>query len=256
MNDIYINQFESFPEELIQFVINNSVLLQNYINERTPKNDVEIRCALESHHLWSDYMLMKAFHEFWDIASKYYFVGYHVTRILSYDEILLSGLLMLEYESYLNRLTKVLSENNISDGEINEAKRHITRMYSGALGERKERVCFFAPDTLLHSGNFDYLARNYGGEIAERSFENREGMENVWNVLTHIGTPVMIKFRFKLDDLYDFQHENIFVKVIQFLSAKIFMDYDFTAELGQHIKKSIPFTDILDIREIQIKEYS
>ena len=65
----------------------------------------------------------------------------------------------------------------------------------------------------------------------------------------------MVTFRFHLTDLYDFQYEMVFINMLRFLSAKMFMDYDLPIGIGQHIKKCIPPSDILAIQEIEIQEF-
>ncbi|MCM1236429.1 MAG: hypothetical protein NC489_40640 [Ruminococcus flavefaciens] len=80
-------------------------------------------------------------------------------------------------------------------------------------------------------------------------------MEKVWDVLVDIGIPVMVKFRFKLGDLYSFQNENVFMEILRFIVSKLFMDYDYPVSIGQYIKKGIPPEDILGIEKIEIGEY-
>lgn len=79
-------------------------------------------------------------------------------------------------------------------------------------------------------------------------------MEKIWDVLTGMGTPVMVKFRFKLNDLYSFQNDDVFMEILRFITSKLFMNYDYPVSIGQHIKKSIPPEDILEIQKIEIKE--
>ena len=255
MTNIYVDQFDSYPDELKECIKKYSTTIKKYINTGIERSDNAIESSLEWTSVFKDLELNKLFMEFWSIASKYFFIGYHVTRICSLAEIQKNGLLILEFENYKNRLSKVLQEHDISEEEIDYAMMRIKKMYDGYLGERKERICFFAPNSLLYSGNFDYFARNYGGEIAERAFENHKGMEKVWNTLTGIGKPVMVTFRFHLTDLYDFQYEMVFINMLRFLSAKMFMDYDLPIGIGQHIKKCIPPSDILAIQEIEIQEF-
>lgn len=121
-------------------------------------------------------------------------------------------------------------------------------------GNEKNRYAF-CTGSLLYKGNFDYIAKKYGGEIAERSFENHEGMENVWKVLANMGTPAMVKFRFRLYDLYEFLHDDVFMEILRFLTSKKYIGYDYSVGVGQHIKKSIPPEDILETKKIEIGEY-
>lgn len=255
MNEIYVEQIDTYPEEITEYIKKYSCSLQKYIHQGIPQDDFSVRCALENKYFWSDDIIQQLYKEFWNIAVKYFWVGYHVTRIQSNDEILQGGLIRLEFDSYCSRLTKVLKYNGIGEKEINYAIARVKKMYDGYLGERKERVCFFAPGSLLYKGNFDYMAKNYGGEIAERSFENHEGMENVWKVLANTGTPAMVKFRFRLNDLYEFQHDDVFMEILRFLTSKMYIGYDYSVGIGQHIKKSIPPEDILEIKKIEIREY-
>ncbi len=255
MKEIYVEQIETYPEDIVGCVINRSDYLQKYVNPKIPKDAFSVQCVLSSDVFWSENIIQQIYKEFWNIAEEYFWIGYHVTRICSDDEILQNGLVKLEFDSYWNRLSKVLKENGIVESEMSCAMARIRKMYDGYLGERKERVCFFAPGNLLYKGNFNYFARNYGGEIAERSFENHEGMEKVWDVLTGMGTPVMVKFRFKLSDLYSFQNDNVFMEILRFIASKLFMNYDYPISIGQHIKKSIPPDDILEIEKIEIREY-
>lgn len=254
MKEIYVEQIETYPEDIMECVKNRSDQLQKYVNSRTSKDAFSVQCALSSDFFWSENIIQQVYKEFWDIAEKYFWIGYHVTRICSDDEILQHGLVKLEFSSYCSRLSKVLRENGIVESDIGYAMARIRKMYDGYLGGRKERVCFFAPGNLLYKGKFNYFARNYGGEIAERSFENHEGMEKIWDVLTGMGTPVMVKFRFKLNDLYSFQNDNVFMEILRFITSKLFMNYDYPISIGQHIKKSIPPEDILEIQKIEIKE--
>lgn len=255
MNEIYVEQIETYPEEITECIKKYSCSLQKYIYQGIPQDDFSVRYALENRYFWSDNIIQKLYKEFWNMAAKNFWVGFHVTRIQSDDEILQGGLIRLEFDSYCRRLTKVLKDNRIGESEIDYAIARIKKIYDGYLGERKERVCFFAPESLLYKGNFDYLAKNYGGEIAERSFENHERMENVWEVLTNTGTPVMVKFRFHLNDLYEFQYEDVFMDILRFLTSKMFLGYDYLVGIGQHIKKSIPPEDILEIKKIEIRKY-
>lgn len=255
MDEIYVEQIGTYPEEIIRCIKKYSYSLQKYIHQGIPRDDFSVRCALKSEYFWSCSIIQQLYKEFWNMAAKYFWVGYHITRIQSNDEILQGGLIRLEFDSYCSRLNKILKDNGIGESEINYAIARIKKMYDGYLGERKERVCFFAPESLLYKGNFDYMAKNYGGEIAERSFENHEGMENVWKVLTKTGTPIMVKFRFRLNDLYEFQYDDVFMDILRFLTSKMFIGYDYSVGIGQHIKKSIPLEDILEIKKIEIREY-
>ena len=254
MREVYFEQIETYPNDIIGCVRGYSDYLQKYINSKMKKDAFSVRCALSSDSFWSDNIIQQLYKELWNVAQKYFWVGYHVTRICSNNEILQHGLVKLEFENYWNRISKVLRDNGIIESDMCYAMERVRKMYNGFLGERKERVFFFAPRDLLYKGKFDYFAKNYGGEIAERSFENCKGMEMVWDILTRMGTPIIVTFRFKLSDLYSFQNDDVFMEILRFVTSKLFMSYDYPISIGQHIKKSIPPEDILGIEKIKIRE--
>lgn len=107
MNEIYVEQIETYPEEITECIKKYSCSLQKYIHQGIRQDDFSVRCALENRYFWSDNVIQQLYKEFWNIAAKYFWVGYHVTRIQSNDEILQGGLIRLEFGSYCSRLTKV-----------------------------------------------------------------------------------------------------------------------------------------------------
>ncbi|MCM1236428.1 MAG: hypothetical protein NC489_40635 [Ruminococcus flavefaciens] len=153
MDAIYVEQIDTYPEEIIECIKEYSDYLQRYIYRGVQKDESSVRCALTNDFFRSDNIVQHLYKVFWDKAGKYFWVGYHVTRIQSDDEILRNGLVRLEYDSYCNRLAKVLQENGIEESEIRYALLRIKKMYDGYLGERKERVCFLHQAACFIEGN-------------------------------------------------------------------------------------------------------
>lgn len=252
MATIDIGEFASFPDELIEIVKKNICIFEKYIPSDTTLEDSIINCLLEPSHLDYDRELKVLFDQIVEELRKHMIIGYHVTRVLSIDEILTNGLLMLEYESYSKRLRDILESNGIDENTIEQSLEKINRMYEGELGERKKRVCFFAPISQLYDGNFDCLGVNCGGEIADRALEE---IDSVWQVLTSVGTPVCVKFRFRLQDIYEFQFDSNVMSFIKKIVCRVLLNYDYTSYIGQHIKKSIPASDIISVYQITIREF-
>ena len=130
MTNIYVDQFDSYPDELKECIKKYSTTIKKYINTGIERSDNAIESSLEWTSVFKDLELNKLFMEFWSIASKYLFIGYHVTRICSLAEIQKNGLLILEFENYKNRLSKVLQEHDISQEEIDYAMMRIKKMYA------------------------------------------------------------------------------------------------------------------------------
>lgn len=101
-------------------------------------------------------------------------------------------------------------------------------------------------------GGWPVPSHTWYSEIAERALQK---IKPVWSVLTSVGIPVCVKFRFHIEDMYDYQFKEIVLSFIKKIAYKILMDYDYCNIIGQHIKKSIPPQDIIEVSEIKICDY-
>jgi hypothetical protein len=252
MNEIYVDKFETYPLELINWVKNNAENFNVLINKNIEKNDLEIIIDFEENRNRNYSLFEKLLTEFQQVLlnneEKYNFAGYHVTRILNEDEIIKNGLLALEYGTYSKRMINLLQRNNISEDEINLAMSEIKKIYEGSCGTKKEQVCFFIPYSRLYT--YDLFAQNYGGEIAEWAIAGNDKLTNVWEILTHNGTPVVVEFRFVLSDL-ELGEDTFFTEIIIFLYTKIFMNYNYSIRFDGCFKKSITPEDIMNIIRIE-----
>lgn len=142
MDEIYVEQIGTYPEEIIRCIKKYSYSLQKYVHQGIPRDDFSVRCALKSEYFWSCSIIQQLYKEFWNMAAKYFWVGYHVTRIQSNDEILQGGLIRLEFDSYCSRLNKILKDNGIGESEINYAIARIKKCMMGIWGNVKNGYVF------------------------------------------------------------------------------------------------------------------
>ena len=48
MKEIYVEQIETYPEDIVGCVINRSDYLQKYVNPKIPKDAFSVQCVLSS----------------------------------------------------------------------------------------------------------------------------------------------------------------------------------------------------------------
>ena len=170
MKDIDIGNISTFPKELVNCINNDIYVFEKYNLGKAVEDDT-VECMLAPSQIYDDRELMILHDNVFNILMNHRLVGYHVSRILTVDDIWKNGLIMLEFDSYSRRIIDVLRKHQIDENVIKISLEEIRRMYDGALGERKNRVCFFAPKPKLYDGNFDIFGVNYGGDIAERALQ-------------------------------------------------------------------------------------
>lgn len=248
-----MEKVETFPKIFVSYVIKNmwdfhSLIIKDDIH----MTHVQLRENIKKYRLNSK--KYEFFQEATNLLEGSSLVAYHVTRQLNIKSIMDGGLQVLDLKTYWNRLSIVLEKYGVLKSRLKIAKEKFLQIYKGKLGNRKGLICLFYPPQQLYGddgmGGYDIMAQNYGGEIAERAFE--DSMPDIWKILTNIGNPYIVKVELMYAALNGLDKEEIVADAIMTIVCNHFLKQKCHPNFTVHLQHNILPSQIISIDKIKV----
>ena len=224
-NHIILDQYLSWPKNIIEIIEDNKEDLNGYLNElrridKLAEDNVEYRIIRpeNKHKLRWDIISNSIKHE---IINKK-IVGFHCTRLLDFEisDILKDGLQSLSQENSISRINKLYYKGLISKALRDKLiiKKEIR------LGNRIGRTFFFHyVSTLQDETGLYRFFKSWGGEAIYLNFEFNTKLQE-------IGVPCIVIASINIKDIADLQ--NLANKMICIYLKDQYLSHDFITWLN------------------------
>lgn len=192
-------------------------------------------------------------------AGNCWFEGFHITRILDPHEIYDHGIQILEWETYRDRIDRVLSSiTDLNYVERQCALAPVLEYFKEEGIGRLGHLSFFSPasDYALYEnsngGLTQLYGKNIGGEILEHFSVGCSGNEFLYKKLCGIGNKYLVRFQFHLQDLFrglcEFSFD-LFMNAIAFavLYCRDHSQLPHDCIFISHLQKPVPPKDIISM---------
>ncbi|APJ03047.1 hypothetical protein [Silvanigrella aquatica] len=203
---IHIDDIETFPDHLLQFLTNNFKIFHLYTSENDRLEDLynsnfEERDLLRNHHNKYKSSLINIIDKLLILIDNFEFSYYHCTKLLEneMEYIKSHGLFPFSYDLSEKKL-QFLKESSLIDGLVLDFLR--INNHSHNPKGRDGLVFVLNKNSIKNNYGVDKFLKYWGGE---NIFYFKNNNYNI-NELSKIGTSSIIKLKFKLgyflDDFY------------------------------------------------------
>ena len=181
----------------------------------------------------------------------------HCTRILDENEYWKHGLVTAGGENNAGekRLQKLLVDIGLDDDKIEEVFSHAHYLWNRDKQSRTKSVHFFVDKSQVYKDDqLNHFAINLGGEILRWSLEaiDRElYKEEPYKRLWIMGTPSVITFKVKLDDIHEIYRNSLIAEIVKYNITKDLFGFNYEFEFTGMTVGDVPPQNILSIEEIK-----
>lgn len=173
-------------------------------------------------------------------------VGYHCTKLIKPNEILATGLKKLNPKGYENWVKKFL-KGKLQDRNIIKKIDECFAEYNenGEYEHRENMIWFVINKSLVNDSGYKYFFKYYGGEVIGRAAYSIKDI--VFPILIQAGTPTVVAFEFRFNELPDYQQHNLVKSLIESkVFEKSYKNYR-NMEAEGYIKRDIEPEEIIQV---------
>ena len=181
----------------------------------------------------------------------------HCTRILDENEYWKHGLVTAGGKNSAGekRLQKLLVDIGLDDDKIEEVFSHVYYLWNRDKQSRTKPVHFFIDKSQVYKDDqLNHFAINLGGEILRWSLEaiDRElYKEEPYKRLWIMGTPSVITFKVKLDDIHEIYRNSLIAEIVKYNITNDLFGFNYEFEFTGMTVGDVPPQNILSIEEIK-----
>lgn len=181
----------------------------------------------------------------------------HCTRILDENEYWKHGLVTAGGENSAGekRLRKLLVDIGLDDDKIEEIFSHVYYLWNRDKQSRTKSVHFFIDKNQVYKDDqLNHFAINLGGEILRLSLEaiDRElYKEEPYKRLWIMGTPSVITFKVKLDDIHEIYRNSLIAEIVKYNITNDLFGFNYEFEFTGMTVGDVSPQNILSIEEIK-----
>lgn len=240
----------SFPNEIRHWVLSNSDHFMSILGKTGANSSNQLKSRLQDMRL-GDYPFIRQF-----VAANgdIELAVWHATRIEDIESFTRDGITLAGHDTaYEERLINLFHRIGLSEAQINAVLCHMN-YYWDRDTERVEMVHFFADRQFVYEDDqLNAFALNLGGECVRWAIQNispdlyrSEPYKRLWIW----GSPSIIQFKCKLEDLPSYIRGNIPAEIASyFVATEVFdLPYEFRFT-GKKCGSVLP-QDIIQIEEI------
>ena len=264
---IRLNCVDSFPEVMKKTVFDNLSLVKAYDATFDPSKSFEdnIQCFDSQLLSYSQDGVCAIAEQLISAAGKCWIEGFHITRLVSPNEILEHGIQILDWESYRARIESVLSTYTcLSYIEKECVLARIFEYYRDKGIGRYKHLSFFAPASnyvlyeYLNEGFAHLYGQSIGGELLNCSLRYYKEYCPLIETLSNIGNKYLIRFQFQMQDLFrdccDWDY-TLFAHTLAF-AVLYYRDYKslpYDCFFASHLRQPVPSQNILSIDSLPLE---
>lgn len=153
------------------------------------------------------------------------------------------------------RLRKLLVDIGLDEDKIEEVFSHVYYLWNCNKQSKTKSVHFFIDKSQVYKNDqLNYFAVNLGGEILRWSLKAMDRdlyKEEPYKRLWIMGTPCVITFKVKLDDIYETDRNSLIAEIVKYNIMKDIFGFDYEFKFTGMTVGDVPPENILSIEEIR-----